>query len=131
MKIKPLRSIAKSLTDMAASSRMRSSFDAILTNKIQTLTIDILEGSSNHKQAELPIIMNLHNWFIEQLKDKDISNSDLESAILQIDIDYHSIATDLNKVALFHLENQVVIITKGKLVEARSYNKIWHTRGPG
>ena len=90
MKIKPLRSIAKSLTDMAASSRMSSSFDSILTNKIQTLTIDILKGSSNHKQVELPIIMSLHNWFIEQLKNKDISSSDLESAILQVNIDYQS-----------------------------------------
>ena len=129
MKIKYLRSIAKSLADMAASSRVTSSFDAVLINEIETLNIDLLLGSSGQEQEKLPIVTDLHCWFIEQLEKENISISDIDSASLIVEFDYKSVATDLSKVALFHLNNHARIVGKGKLVEANATNKIWHTRG--
>lgn len=114
---------------MAASSRMASSFDAILTNDIELLSIDLLVGKTNQEKEMLPIVTDLHNWFIEQLQKENISKSDLESAILSISLDYKSVATDLDKVALFHLNNQVSITGNGRSIEASASNKIWHTRG--
>lgn len=129
MKIKSLRSIAKSIANMAASSRMTSSFDEILSNDIEMISIDLLLGEVNPDKEMLPIVTDLHNWFMDQLQKESISKSDIESATLQISLDYKSVATDLDKVALFHLNNHVNISGNGRSIEASAFNKIWHARG--
>jgi hypothetical protein len=52
---------------MTASSRMSSSFDAILTDDIELLLIDLLAGKASEEKEMLPIVTYLHNWFVESI----------------------------------------------------------------
>ena len=128
MKFKSFRSITKSLTDMASSARMSESFDAIIENNIEVLEIDILQGKIN-TDVQLPITLDLHSWFIEQLQKENIELNSISSVSLIIELDYTRVATDLSKVALFHINSNCVLICNGKSIENKSFNKIWFTRG--
>tara|TARA_R110000850_G_scaffold2487_1_gene11885 strand:+ start:394 stop:789 length:396 start_codon:yes stop_codon:yes gene_type:complete len=129
MKIKRLRSIVNSLADMSASSRGFSSFDLILDYDVENLEIDLCTGSSTFAEIEIPLVFDLSSWFAEQLEKENISMDLIDSATLKINFNYRSVATNLDKVALFRLYASCLITTCGKQLEASSYGSAWHNRG--
>lgn len=127
MKIKPLKSIVKSLAEISASSRLDSSFDFILNNEIEELNIDLLSAAV-YESTLIPFHSYLCEWFYLQLKSENVELANIEVANVVIQLDFKSIETDLSKVALFHISSHCVIIINDKKFESSAVNKIWFHR---
>lgn len=127
MKIKPLKSIVKSLAEISASARLDSSFDFILNNEIEELNIDLLSTALNESTL-IPFHSYLCEWFYLQLKSENVELANIEVANVVIQLDFKSIETDLSKVALFHINSHCVIIINDKKFESNAVNKIWFHR---
>ncbi len=127
MKLKALRSIAKSLSDMSSSNRISASFEYILDNHITDVCIDLLLETPEDKTKEY-LHLQLQPWLLEQLDTQNICMGDLDSINLDVCFDYEKTATNLNKIALFNIASKCTIACGEKLIEGNSYNKIWHTR---
>lgn len=127
MKIKVLRSIAKSLSDMSSSNRISASFEPILDGHITNVCIDILQEIPKDKEGECLYLL-IRPWLLEQLDMQNICMDDLDSIILIVNFDYEKTPTNLNKTALFHITSKCSITFGKKVIEGNSFNEIWHTR---
>ena len=127
MKFKVLRSIAKSLSDMSSSNRISASFEHILDSHVTGVCIDLLQETPEDKVGE-SLYLQMQPWLLEQLDTKNIYMCDLDSIKLDVKFDYKKTATNLNKIALFHVASKCTIACGEKIIEGSSYNEIWHTR---
>jgi len=59
---------------------------------------------------------------------QNICMDDLDSIILIVNFDYEKTPTNLNKISLFHITSKCIITCGKKVIEANSFNEIWHTR---
>ena len=81
MKIKVLRSIAKSLSDISSSNRISASFEHILDSHITNVCIDLLQEIPEDKEGEYLYLL-IRPWLLEQLDMQNICMDDLDSIIL-------------------------------------------------
>ena len=97
MKIKELKSIAQSLADMAASSRIHDDLSELIESEKGKITMSLAS-----EEKSLP---NLHNqlvgWWQEQVA--KLPAVEIDSITVDLEYDCSSVSSNRDKTALFDL----------------------------
>jgi len=100
----------------------------IIDNGIEEISIDLLGECVPKYPRSLPVAEDITTWFGEQIIKEKIDISEVESAVLTIEFDYKTVATNLERVALIHIASHSSIVALGTKIKAKSYGKVWHNR---
>ncbi|WP_185234981.1 hypothetical protein [Teredinibacter franksiae] len=116
MKEKELKSAAKSLADMAASSSIE--LNQLLEDEKGTITFSLL----NVKGDEV-VGAKLRSWWSTSMS--KYRGSDIKEIDVELKYDSSSVKTNRDKTALFKLNTKCIITTVKNTFIAESENSVW------
>ncbi|WP_444910576.1 hypothetical protein [Microbulbifer sp. TRSA005] len=132
MRRKRLNHYADIVCKMFFGWRMSNDLEMMSDLPDGTIFVNILSGEAHHSisgAVDLHIAKQIKSWYKYQSKKDSIDISQLESAILEVDIDTGKVATNKKKIVLFNMECRSTIKTNDKTYKAMIKDmKQWHTR---
>ena len=132
MRRKRFNHYADVICKMFVGWRMGEDLEKLSALPDGTIKINLLTGEAEHSVSgalDLNISTEIQAWLEQQGNKEGINISDLESGILEVDINTEKVATNKKKIVMFHFKARSLLKTnevsyKGELKETHK----WHTR---
>ena len=131
MKVKILRSLAASLSEMAVSARLGDTLELLADLPDGTVVVDLLELTCRHSSegtVRLPPLQEFSEWLAQQLGNASIPAGAVNAATLEIRYRTDRVPTDRSRIVLLDIHSTCRLESMGKVAEKTAQNAIWHHR---
>ena len=130
MKIKAIRGIANSLSQMCVSHRIDTSLERLADLPDGTVEVDLLKRTccrSGSGTLELPIVEQFAAWLLTRMEHAGLSLESLEQATIILNYS-NRVPTDRSRILLFDLECTSQLGIEGRVVEGHAKSGVWYHR---
>ena len=131
MKIKVVRSIVNSLSQMCCSARINTTLELLSDLPDGTVEVDLQGASCRHSgigDLKLPLVEDFRTWLVLGLEDAGLSLGLLQQAQLSLQYCTNRVPTDRTRILLFDLHARCQIKLQNRLIEGHSVSALWYHR---